>query len=385
MSVRPFLDPVILHPEVWEAQTRRGSNLPHALLVQGPRGIGKRDFCLALARFWLCEQAGASATSLSGTPVGCGTCSACLWFDRRNHPDFRWIRSAFDAAADPAEADASAEEEKPRTRKTSRSAEPVRPAGEDGSGKALSREIRIDQVRALDDFVGMTAHQGGLKVVLLEPAEAMNRSTANAILKTLEEPPPGMVFLLLSHEPQRLLPTLRSRCQCISLSAPMPSQAVTWLEQQGVREAERWLAFAGGAPGQALEVGHPDSSRAGVRIVYDTVLPMLKQGAGVDHLLAAAHLEKALKVSDLGSPLREVMTVAQKWLVDLARSSFGLDPTYYPAEKQDLILLAQGLVPGGLWNLERKWQEARVVSEHPLNTRLFLEGIWSDYRQIYTR
>jgi DNA polymerase-3 subunit delta' len=90
---------------------------------------------------------------------------------------------------------------------------------------------------------------------LLNPAEAMNRATANAILKALEEPIAGTLFILVSSEPYRLLPTIRSRCQTIPMRPPPAARAVEWLRQAGVSDGEQWLALAGGSPLLALELG----------------------------------------------------------------------------------------------------------------------------------
>jgi DNA polymerase-3 subunit delta' len=100
-------------------------------------------------------------------------------------------------------------------------------------------------VRALDEFLHVGTHRHGARVVLLNPAEAMNRPTANAILKALEEPIAGTLFILVSSEPHRLLPTIRSRCQTIPMRPPPTARAIAWLRHAGVRDGEQWLALAG--------------------------------------------------------------------------------------------------------------------------------------------
>jgi DNA polymerase-3 subunit delta' len=114
-----------------------------------------------------------------------------------------------------------------------------------------SQQITIDQVRALDDFLHVGTHRHGARLVLLNPAEAMNRATANALLKSLEEPIASTLFILVSSEPNRLLPTIRSRCQAVPVRRPAPAVADKWLHDAGVRDAERlagtgrWFAAAG--------------------------------------------------------------------------------------------------------------------------------------------
>ena len=107
--------------------------------------------------------------------------------------------------------------------------------------------ITIDQVRALDDFLHVGTHRHGARVILINPAEAMNRSTANSLLKSLEEPIASTLFILVTSESDRLLPTIRSRCQSLLVPQPTQSRAEQWLRLAGVNEAARWLALAGGS------------------------------------------------------------------------------------------------------------------------------------------
>src|SRR5690606_4595843 len=127
--------------------------------------------------------------------------------------------------------------------------------GDDGEGrksgkssKNPSKEIRIEQVRQLCDWINVSTHRSGKRVVLLYPAEALNTASANSLLKTLEEPPAETVFLLVSHAPDSLLPTIVSRCHRFQLGIPDPAQAQAWLSAQGVQDAQAWLAEQGGAP-----------------------------------------------------------------------------------------------------------------------------------------
>jgi len=181
---------------------RERDQLPHALLLAGPPAVGKRRFARALAKALLCLQPGADG-------LACGACRACGLLAAGTHPDWEWLA--------PEEA-----------------------------GKA----IKIDQVRAVVDSVAQTAQQGGRKLVVIEPAEALNRNAANALLKTLEEPSGSAVLLLITDAPGRLLPTIRSRCQ--RLDFPLPPEAATraWLEPLAVEpeRLERALAESGHRP-----------------------------------------------------------------------------------------------------------------------------------------
>ena len=119
--------------------------------------------------------------------------------------------------------------------------------------KQPSIEIKVDQVRELADFLYIGSHRGRMRVALVHPAEDMNENAANALLKGLEEPPASAMFILVSHRPAQLLPTIRSRCVSVPVGIPAREAALAWLEAQGLKEAERWLAYAGGAPLRAVE------------------------------------------------------------------------------------------------------------------------------------
>ena len=210
---------------IWNELASLAERLPHALLIHGPVGVGKRALAEHLAQFLLCEGPG------SGRP--CGRCDGCRWFVAGNHPDVRWLEPEAIAKAAATEAE---EEDRATTR-------PAKP----------SLEIKVEQVRALADFLNVGSHRGRQRIALVHPAEDMNLHAANSLLKSLEEPPPGAVFVLVSHRPARLLPTIRSRCIALPVGLPERAVAEAWLRANDVADAARWLAFAGGAPLLALE------------------------------------------------------------------------------------------------------------------------------------
>src|SRR5690606_29876569 len=142
------------------------------------------------------------------------------------------------------------------------------------------KAIRIDQVRELVEFVVQTAQLGGRKVVLLEPAEAMNINASNALLKSLEEPSGDTVLLLISHQPSRLLPTIKSRC--VQQACPLPStaQSLAWLgsalPDASPEELHELLVLAGGSPLSALRL-EGQGVRAQRSEVVEGVKKLLKQ------------------------------------------------------------------------------------------------------------
>jgi len=181
--------------------------LPHGLLFAGPGEIGKRDFALAVAKFLLC------LSPVEGKP--CHKCKTCQLFDAHSHPDFYLV-------------------------------EP------EDTGKA----IKVDQVRALAEFSAKTASMGGRRVITLCPAEAMNINAANALLKTLEEPGRGVVILLVSHQPSRLLATIRSRCRLFPFATPSEAEVLAWLRTRTSEDADlpQVMALSGGRPLRALRL-----------------------------------------------------------------------------------------------------------------------------------
>ena len=196
--------PLPWHAEAWASigEQLAEDRLPHALLLSGPRYCGKNRFALALARLLLCHSPSAG--------TNCGSCHGCELSRAGSHGDFRWVE----------------------------------PEG-------TSRVIKVDQTRDIVEFSGRTAGLGQRKVVVFSPAEALNINAANALLKCLEEPGADTFLLLVCHRPQGLLPTIRSRCQQVRLSAPDTAAALEWLDQSsGSRQTSQRLFEL--SSGQAL-------------------------------------------------------------------------------------------------------------------------------------
>ena len=225
----------------WQAQAVeqlrlawRTARLPHALLVQGAEGVGKRGFATWLARAVLCDapQERAQSRTLraaAGLPEsladelpgdsakgdleGCGHCAGCRLIHAGSHPDLWWV------------------------------------APEEGK-----QQISVEQVRAATERLAKTSYRQGYKVAVIEPAHQMTGAAANGLLKTLEEPSPGSLLILLTSRASSLLPTVRSRCQKIMIPRPPDSQALVWLaEQTGQTLDAALLEFAGGGPLRALD------------------------------------------------------------------------------------------------------------------------------------
>lgn len=177
--------------------------MPHGILLAGPSDSGKANFAAGLAAYLLCQ----------GHSKPCGECRQCNLVTAGTHPDLLEVTL------------------------------------ED------SKQIRIEQIRALIHWATQTAQQGGYKVCTINPADKLNNQSANALLKVLEEPPPNTLICLVSDQPMRLLPTLRSRCQRIELGTPSQQEAVLWLQGQldSSADIELLLSIAGGMPLRVLD------------------------------------------------------------------------------------------------------------------------------------
>ena len=191
-------------------EMQKQQRFPHALLLTGPEGIGLDQFAQTFAMQMLCLNKGLDPDN------ACGTCQSCQLFLAGSHPDLLIIEP---------------EEE--------------------------GKQVKIDQVRELIEYVTLKSFSGHYKIAVIKSADAMNRATANALLKTLEEPPSQSMLFLLSHRPSKLPITIRSRCQKVDFEAAYDKKAVNWLKQQSIESnlsTELLLRLASGGPLQAVKM-----------------------------------------------------------------------------------------------------------------------------------
>ncbi|MEN9544129.1 MAG: hypothetical protein RLZZ598_962, partial [Pseudomonadota bacterium] len=274
-----------------------------ALLVHGPAGVGQFELALALAAAWLCETPLAERIERgAAAPAGqaCGHCASCRLIASRTHPDLlvlvpEVLQLALGWIGDASEV-----------------------AGEGGGkGAKPSKEIKVEALRRVMAFAQQTPARGGLdrrtKVVVIHPAERMNGITANTLLKTLEEPPGGLRFVLSSAAPARLLPTVRSRCHALPLAVPPAEQAMAWLAGQGVEAPAVLLAAAGG---QALEA--LDRHAAGISAAAWRALP--------------GEIRTGRSVALADWPLPVLIDALAKLCEDALRTVAGAAPRFFEAE-----------------------------------------------------
>jgi len=306
----------------------------HAWLLHGPSGLGQFTLAMELARAWLCEAPGAEGA--------CGQCTSCHAIGVHAHADLAVLMPETDMLArgwplpEKAQADIDDKKRKP------------------------SREIRVDAMRDAVEFAQRTSARGRGKVVVVYPAEQMNAITANALLKTLEEPAGDTRFVLATEAAHALLPTIRSRCMAHALHWPPKEQVLQWLVQQGVAAevAAVLLRAAGGRPDDALNFAKAGASPA-----------------------AWAAFPKAMQRGDVRAVESwnpsEAIAALQKLCHDLQVVSAGAAPRYFEAAD---LPPPPGLAALARWSKELA--QAARTTDHPFVVPLMLEALVAQARNV---
>ncbi len=310
------------HDAQWKSLLRRvaAQRLPHALMLAGPAGVGKGLFAERLARALLC-------THRDDEGEACGRCAACQLYAAGTHPDIRRV---------------APEEE----------------------GKA----IRIDAVRDAIGNLTLKSQYGGYKIALLTPADRMNNAAANALLKTLEEPAPQTLLVLVCARPAALPATVRSRCQRVNFAAPPREQALDWLQRHEVSSAERALEVAAGAPIKALELAASGDLALRDQLLAD--LDRLARGAGDPAAIAARYhqLDARMVYSWL---LGHVADMIRLSMVPGAGGS---------AARQGVAGTAPGWHPARLFQYYDDLLNALWLADTQVNAQLLLEDLLIRWR-----
>lgn len=258
---------------------RAGERLPHALLLAGPPGIGKLELANLMVHSLLCES-----RSADGEP--CGTCRGCVQHLAGTHPDCSVLTPD------------------PDSRQVFRSY-PAQPSqGERAKRrKARQRQVEIGQIRDLAERLSATAHYGGYRIAVLAPADRLRYEAANALLKLLEEPGSGVIFVLVTQAPGRVAATIRSRCQWLRCAAPDPTVAREWLQRvspERERDYDQALALTLGAPLAAR-----DLLAEGESAFLPQLLALLAQADTLRPLVDAGQFERL----DSETLLRDLITL----------------------------------------------------------------------------
>lgn len=307
------------HASVWQGFLAgvAAGRVPHALLLAGPAGIGKRSLADAMIARLLCEQ------PIDGN--ACGRCRGCRLRLAGSHPDIQIVEPA------------------------------------------ASGQIPVAAARSLSEFTHRTSQHNSRRIALLTPAEAMNRHTENALLKTLEEPPDGMTLILISHQPGRLAATVRSRCQVYRLGVPPRAAAVQWLAGEGIEAPETLLALSGGCP---LRAGHlaEEGGLARVEALAGALL------AVVDRQRSAVQVAADWQSVDT----LETVQLMQRVAAQLMRGA--IDPARRLDQPVAIGRLQSRLDADRLRRIEADLRPLRDAAEQPLSRALSLEAlflIWS--------
>lgn len=223
MSLAPW------HEAIWEGLRQRleRAQLPHAILLTGAAGLGKRELAEHLTAAALCAD--------PSKGEACGTCRSCQYLRAGTHPDLHPLNLELNTQGN------------------------------------LRKEIVVAQVRNLSRTLSMTSQLGGRQIAVIDPADQLNHQAANALLKTLEEPARDTIMVLIADQSWRLPATVRSRCQAFTLHLPPRDLALQWLQQQDVDAAESALDATGGNPGLAR-----DWHRQGLLALHQEVLADLR-------------------------------------------------------------------------------------------------------------
>lgn len=325
----------------------KGGSLAHAYLLAGHSGLGKNAFAERLAQSMLCKHP---------TPFACGHCQSCHLFTSATHPDLHVLQSEKYSLDHPG--------------LLSRYAE--RHIEHDNSRKKPSAIISVDQVRDVLPDINTRPHMASCRIIVLNPAENLNINAANSLLKALEEPPADTYFLLISHDPGRLLPTLRSRCNRIDFRMPDTAITEAWLSAQlgDAQLAAALLRKARGIPLRALNLAQGGGEDGERRV--SALLSGLADD-NIDPVTAAADIMK-----DKEFELRGVLVSIQRLIAELIKGNAGLT-----VEKTRLHEIGNRLHSRELFGfLDKVSQSVRQV-DTPLDEGLLLEDILSCWQELF--
>lgn len=323
------LTPLPWQERVWGqfSEARAGGRMPHAVLLAGPEGVGKTTLAESLTGGLLCSRPGSDGQA-------CGECPACRQLLAGSHPDLSILVP-------------------------------------EGEGKS----IQVDQVREFTRELSLTSQYGARKVGIIRPAEAMTTGAANSLLKTLEEPASDTVIILVSAHPGRLLATIRSRCQQVTLPSPSREAAIQWLGQrlEDADQALLLLNLAQGAPLRALELAGAEEQLADRARILDTAAAVMEDRQGA--MEAAGKLEK--------QELTTLVRWLQQWFRDLVRLlAAGEEVALINLDREgELKRLARSTSLEAALLIHETLTEGRRGLEQPLNRRLFLEDLFSRMTQ----
>ena len=309
----------------------------HAWLLTGPAGLGQYELALGLVKAWLCEKPHADGA--------CGQCGSCHAIDVRTHADLcvlmpeTWMLELGWPLSEKAQADLDEKKRKP------------------------SKEIRIDAMRDAVDFSQRTSARGRGKAVLVYPAEDMNAFTANALLKTLEEPPGEVRFVLASEAAHQLLPTIRSRCLVHAMVWPDEALALQWLSTQGLEPTQAGVALraCGGRPEAALHWARSGQDPA--------------HWAEIPRAMARGDVQAVRDWTP-----QQVLGMQQQLCHDLMAISVSGAPRFFAAQDLSFQVPLADLAQWSTTLLDH-----RRTMDHPFNAGLFIETLMAQAQRVVAK
>jgi DNA polymerase-3 subunit delta' len=324
--------PLTLLPWHEEARTKletavAGGRLPHALLLHGPDGVGKERFAAVIAAGLVCNRRHDGL-------VPCGECSECALSRAGSHPDLHWLRRLED-----------------------------------------KKTIGVDQVRDLAEQLGMTSLRSGHRVAIVVPAHVMTANAQNALLKTLEEPAPRTLIVLVTSRPSGLLATLRSRCQRVEIARPPAGQALEWLQGElAASPAPGLLELAGGAPLKAAGL----APHAGT---LEAQMPAL-----LEELLAGRAEVTRVAADLLGEGLQARLDWLETWLARALRRRLLPDATRLTISGGPLLQrLAAEVNMTAAFRIVDRLRESRRLLEGSAAAQLVVESLLIELKSASRR
>jgi DNA polymerase-3 subunit delta' len=315
----------------WAVDLLRGhlknERVRHAYLFTGPQGVGRRTLALRLAQTLNCSQP-------LGPGIPCGECRACRLIDRMQHPDFMVVQA-----------------------------------------EEVGTTLKVDQIRELQRTLSLSPYEATYKIALLLRFEEANPSAANALLKTLEEPPSQVVMLLTASDGEALLPTIVSRCEVIRLRPLSVTQVSVGLQNQwGIPapQADLLAHLSGGRPGLALRLSQNPEMLEQRQIRLEEHQRMLK-ASRVERFNYAEELSKDRAI--LLSTLQTWLTLWRDVMLQTARSS---TPLTNVDQANEIKTLAEKIDLSTALNMVNRLERALEQIEHYLNARLVTEVLMLD-------
>jgi DNA polymerase-3 subunit delta' len=310
---------------LWDALAR--DELHHAYLFEGPEGVGKHTLAIRLAMAANCTG--------NAAPPPCGVCPTCQQIQAGNHPDVLVLEPEADRAT------------------------PI---------------VSVDQIREVVRISGYHRYNARRRFILIDPAEAMLDAAANALLKTLEEPPAGTGFVLIATHASALLPTVLSRCQRIRFSAVPEEDLAAWLEARGVEEPGLVARASLGCPGRALSLA--DGALQDRRALRDRLLDVLRGGAG-DIFKWSAELCSG-KRQQWRPRVTEVLDIIDDLLRDVVVHAAGGKAPLLNADGAEVVAAWAGqLWPDGVTRCGDAVIEAREQLERNVAGRTLMDALLS--------